>query len=254
MPADFGTQTEAHSGISGQAIGAISLFVPHPITGVNGPMEEEDRRIAIEPIQISLNGDISAVTVIAKALASDLRPRLILITGKNTKTSQSTVIGTSLPSALSGGVSLSLFFELKPKFRLHRWSSYNKGLTSMLFRDGSKNVKSLLSRESNANPPGDLESNEPFWIGGPEGEEACIKIDPARKLATSLCLSTEIQVKYSHFAALGISGGEPAVLPGLMNTSTTWAKGLPGTFQQGPETGVNQGNELRTWSIGLGSV
>ncbi|KAJ5388918.1 hypothetical protein N7509_011459 [Penicillium cosmopolitanum] len=254
MPADFGTQSEAYNGISGQIIGAISLFVPHPITSVNGPMEEEDERIAVDPIQLSLNGDSSTLTDIAKAFASDSRPRLMLIAGKNTKTSQSTVIGIYLPSALSEGVSLRLFFELQPKFRLHRWSSYHKGLTSMLVRDGSKDVKSLLSRESNANSPGDLESNEPFGIGGSEGEETCIKIDPVRKLASSVCHSTESQVEYSHFAVLGISGGEQAVLPGLMNTSTTWAKGIPGTFQGGPKTGVNQGNELKARIMGFGPV
>lgn len=196
----------------------------HPITGVTGPMEEEGRRNAVDP-----------VTDIAKTFASDSRPRLILIAGENTKTSQSTVIGVYLPSASSEGVCLRLFFELQPKFRLHRWSSYHKGLTSMLVGKISKDGKSLSFRESNPNSPGDLESNEPFWIGGSEGEETYIKVDPARKLASSVCHSTEIQVEYSHFTVFGVLGGESAVPPGLMNTSTTWAKALPGTFQEGPK-------------------
>lgn len=214
---DVEFQPQVPDGIPNGLMGVTSLLVPHPIIGANGPVDGEDRRIALDPIQLSPNGQTPTAQNITEALTSDPRPHVVLLTGQDTKTSQSTTIGAYLPSPSSRAASMCAVFETQPQFLLHRWTTSSKGL-----------AETLISQSSDSPP--DFASGQLLRIEQKDTGGARFELNPAKSLASLVCHSTTIEIEYGQFSVLGVSGGEPAALPGLENTRLDMAKALPGIF------------------------
>ena len=238
VPADVDVQFQVPDGIPNGILSVVSLLVPHSIIGANGPVDGEDRRIALDPIQLSPNGQTPTAQDITGALTSDPRPHVVLVTGKDTKTSQSTTIGPYLPSPSSRGASMCAVFEIQPQFLLHRWATSSKGLAEMLTTPVSDS-------------PPDSASGQLLRIGQLETGGARIELNPAKSLASLVCHSTTIEIEYGQFSVLGVSGGEPAALPGLENTRLDMAKALPGIFS-GKSAPKVAGDTLKGRIMGFG--
>ena len=118
---------------------AISLFIPYPVVSTLPDTRRPHRQIALKRTATARTASDTLIvdgTGFAQESAQHPHPHVILITGDAVSTSQESIIGAFLPSALplklraedtrrkerhkaEAGASYVLF-ELRPNFRLYR--------------------------------------------------------------------------------------------------------------------------------------
>lgn len=244
------TPSQVPRNVPDRVLSAISLFIPYPTVSTLGGSREEDNRIALEDsFEPSQGTDGAIMTKVNSALVESAAPHLVLITGTDTATSEVAVIGAYLPPG-STGVALHLFFQLQPRFRLLRWNGASKGLMDRMYADD----ESLSEANSVSETSDDCRMRSPFGLNHPKNGCIYLKVDPVKKLAylADHAKGREglLEVAFSHFSVLGVSGGGPAVLPGLAETCS--ANVLPGVIQNPPEVRI-YGKELKERIRGFGS-
>ncbi|KAJ5156384.1 hypothetical protein N7492_009187 [Penicillium capsulatum] len=249
------TPSQDPKGTDTRVLRAVSLFVPHRQISTYEEVRREDRRIAVEETPgVSKDASLINMNQLARALAGDECAHVVLVRGKNSNTSQFTVIGSYFPRDRTGA-GIHAFFQLQPRFCVLRWTGGKR-----------KNARHIVSAndESCQNSIGsgkddDSTGTGPFWIGDPDGNGVCMKIEPENRSASVVCLSDvmkpmgaafgDVQVSVDHITVLDVSGSEPAA-----NANT------PGNPYEKPKTTEGstenriQGEELRRRIMGFGST
>jgi hypothetical protein len=243
-------------------LGSIALFIPHPVVSTLWEERGEDRRIALED-PILLPDDVTASDV-SGALSKDTGPHILLVTGTNTATSEPTVFGAYLPQ--ESGVALHLLFQLRPRFRLLKWSgTQEKQMYTIDIANEAPSLNSVPSLQEA------VDKNRPFCIGQ-STECNCIRVGPGKRLATlmgfprnvenlellkhndsgsnDMTQRENVEVIFSDITILRVSGSMATAVPGLMNSS--WTSDPPAGIAESPEVRI-QGEELRRRIMGFGS-
>ncbi|KAJ5797936.1 uncharacterized protein N7503_007232 [Penicillium pulvis] len=173
---------------SSHLIGALLLLLPYKTISKWLEIEDKDRQLIVRKLHFWTKADDREDTLndftstsLARVLDYNSSPIIILITGKDTKTSKTGAMGVYLPSSESPSSKKAyeyVFFTLQPRFRAKRWTGIEKNLDGIINTQMERYSVGHISNEQTVG------SKRPFWLGNPEKVETYMSFDPIQSIAS----------------------------------------------------------------------
>ncbi|KAJ5538231.1 hypothetical protein N7494_007710 [Penicillium frequentans] len=173
---------------SSHLIGALLSLLPYKPISKWLEIEDKDRQLIARKLHFWTKADDREDTLIdftstslSRVLEYNSSPTIILITGKDTRTSKAGAMGVYLPSTESSSSKKAyeyVFFTLQPRFCVKRWTGLEKNLDDII------NTQMEISSVDQVSNEQTVRTKGPFWLGNPEKDETYISFDPIQSIAS----------------------------------------------------------------------